>query len=328
VRDIVPKDKSDPKKRPVKPPSGSLISDNTPLKDKLLEAKNPSTSVSRLGKLANDASKEVRLAVAQNPSTGSAILVSLAIDAELEIVKAVVRHEHLPPSSMLDLAVNGQITVRLEIAGWFKTPADILGILANDVEASIRQAVAYNPATGQTILNRLAQDPNSDVRVMVASNPQTPRGTLELLSNDTDVVGRAAKETLDGGLQDVLTRSVIALPLLKQIEQKDNPMPTVSRAVSRIEADGAQAIKHAVVIDLNLDYRTGIEGARGQLKKLLGQLNAGPIIEGIETIGQFVFLELTQAQLAELVKNDQQPTVAWMDRAIYRVWPDFEVRAL
>jgi hypothetical protein len=57
VRDIVPKDK--PKKRPVKPPSGSLISDNTPLEEKLLEAKNPSTSVSRLGKLANDAFKEV-----------------------------------------------------------------------------------------------------------------------------------------------------------------------------------------------------------------------------------------------------------------------------
>jgi Leucine rich repeat variant len=327
VRDIVPKDK--PKKRPVKPPSGSLISDNTSLEDKLLEAKNPSISGSRLGKLANDASKEVRLAVARNPSTSSAILVSLASDTDLEIVKTVVRHEHLPSETLSVLAVHPDPTVRIETARWFKTPNTILASMSNDTNGLVRQAIAYNPATDRGTLNRLAEDTNRDVRIMVASNPQTPTATLKQLSNDTDVgVKRAAMESLDGSLQDVLTRSVIALPLLKQIEQQDSPLPTVSEATSRIERDGTQPAKHAVVIDLNLDFRNGIEGARSQLKTLLGQLNAGPITEKIETIGQFVFIELTQAQLVELVQLDHQPKKAWIDRTIYRIWPDFEVRAM
>jgi len=122
----------------------------------------------------------------------------------------------------------------------------------------------------------------------------------------------------EGFVPDVLDSSVIAFPLMDILKNKPNP--------------------HRVVIDLNLNFPGGREEARAQVKKLFDQARresssvAKPSPEeklSSDPGAQYVYAELDAATIKAIVRLDREasgdsPT----ERAIFHVWPDFEIRAL
>jgi serine protease AprX len=129
----------------------------------------------------------------------------------------------------------------------------------------------------------------------------------------------AASESSEGEQRfdpTVLDKAVIALPLM-EILQKDREGKT-----------------HSVIIDLNLDYPLGRAGASEQVKKLLDKITAEDKTQGInESMSrrsqQYLFARLKETAIKELVKQDNAEVDAAVSpqRAIHRIWPDFEVEA-
>jgi len=116
-----------------------------------------------------------------------------------------------------------------------------------------------------------------------------------------------------GFVPDVLDSSVIAFPLMERLKNEPDRL-------------------HHVVIDLNLNYPGGRERARARIDELFEQANTQPD-SGAElssdTGSQYVFAELDAETIKAIVRLDREaagdsPT----ERAIYHVWPDFEIRAL
>lgn len=115
---------------------------------------------------------------------------------------------------------------------------------------------------------------------------------------------------------DVLDKMVIALPLMEILKQDTDGQP------------------HDVIIDLNLDHPKGRDGAREKVERLLEQITAGDQSQGIKQAmskrsQQYLFARLNKRSLEDLVKQDNlniDGTVS-SQRAIYRIWPDFEVEA-
>jgi serine protease AprX len=116
-----------------------------------------------------------------------------------------------------------------------------------------------------------------------------------------------------GFVPDVLDSSVIAFPLMERLKNEPDRL-------------------HHVVIDLNLNYPGGREGARARVKELFDDVREKPNSDAklsSDPGSQYVFAELDAKTLKAIVRLDRQaagdsPT----DRAIFHVWPDFEIRAL
>jgi serine protease AprX len=124
---------------------------------------------------------------------------------------------------------------------------------------------------------------------------------------------------------ETLLRTVIAIPLIERLDDLQ-PIP--------------------VVIDLNLDYPQGRDDARKwiiqKVEQLIEQMgtNKAPHYQGLDLVKseysqQYLFGRLEGDIIRELVKQDGQPkgelrnpTNSLKDRAIFRVWLDFEVKAL
>ena len=110
----------------------------------------------------------------------------------------------------------------------------------------------------------------------------------------------------------VLDKTVIAIPLLE-----------------RIQRDSEQAID--VIIDLNLEFAGGVPNARQQVFRLFERAKerspggADQTLRGqTNGIAQYVFGRAKGTVIQELVRLDKEETA----HAIYRIWPDFEVRPL
>jgi len=111
----------------------------------------------------------------------------------------------------------------------------------------------------------------------------------------------------------ILDKSVVAIPLLRQLDA---------------QPEGT----HAIVIDLNLQYGGGLEGARDWVVKevsrvisemgVLKEPQQGLNLERSKLSRQYLFGKLEARVIRELVRRNS--TV----QAIYRLWPDFKVRAL
>jgi subtilisin family serine protease len=127
----------------------------------------------------------------------------------------------------------------------------------------------------------------------------------------------------------VLDRSVIALPLLKRMEETpDKPL--------------------AVIIDLNLEYHEGRKAAGKAIQEDIDRLRRGAPDQGVnvaksEFTNQYLFARLKPDVIRAIVESDrvrgtppkgkkkskkksEAPRVA--SRAIYRIWPDFEIKKL
>lgn len=126
-----------------------------------------------------------------------------------------------------------------------------------------------------------------------------------------------------------LDRTVIAMPLLK---------------VLKAEADGEiEPEPHKVIIDLNLEFPGGREAARkwviDAIKNLIASAPPGePADQEIfekrgELTPQYVFASLRARVIQDLVtldsgtKKDESGN-PFRARAIYHIWPDFEISAL
>ena len=116
-----------------------------------------------------------------------------------------------------------------------------------------------------------------------------------------------------GFVPDVLDSSVIAFPLMERMKNEpDRP--------------------HHVVIDLNLNYPGGREEARARVTDLLDEADQQPDSSAKLSSGagsQYVFAQLPAEIIKAIVRLDREaagdsPT----RRAIFHVWPDFEIRAL
>lgn len=80
-----------------------------------------------------------------------------------------------------------------------------------------------------------------------------------------------------------------------------------------------------IMIELNLGFQPTVRAAMrriGYLWRLIGA--AG---EPVELADQFMVGELTTAQIKQVVSADAVPQ-SWPGRAIYRIWPDFDVQPL
>jgi serine protease AprX len=143
----------------------------------------------------------------------------------------------------------------------------------------------------------------------------------------------------------VLDKTVIAIPLLEQIRENER---RPKRAI------------YDVIIDLNLEYPNGRDGARDWVianvenaKAIVEKQGAlltetqGVDLEKSQQTNQYLFAALEGRLIQELVRLDEQAASALAEqgqitpaapggasipktsyRAIYRIWPDFEVTAL
>ncbi len=138
---------------------------------------------------------------------------------------------------------------------------------------------------------------------------------------------------------ETLDRTVIAIPLLNRLNEE----------IKRLEEN--RTLKRevfAVIIDVNLEYPEGRQGARDWVKdktnKIISEIGSkkNAVLQGIsekksELSQQYIFAVLEGDVIRELVRRDNQPKVEPTDktigasvgpRAIYHIWPDFEIRTL
>jgi len=123
-----------------------------------------------------------------------------------------------------------------------------------------------------------------------------------------------------------LDRTVIAIPLLKTLEAE--------------AAGKADPTPHKVIIDLNLEFPGGREAANkwviATIKRLLAnaaEKDQEVFEERSELTPQYVFASLRGDVIQELVRLDADTKKDEKDnpfeaRAIYHIWPDFEISAL
>jgi len=123
----------------------------------------------------------------------------------------------------------------------------------------------------------------------------------------------------------ILDRTVIAIPLLEQINAER-------------DAGGVRAVRH-VIIDLNLAFEGGrakaLERVRiladhvlRDLHKVKSRQGLSSMMEGDEPADlQYVFAAIDGDVIREIVQRDQSESLR-THRAIYKIWPDFELKPL
>ena len=132
-----------------------------------------------------------------------------------------------------------------------------------------------------------------------------------------------------GFLPEVLDSTVIARPLLKDLEEaemKGSPEP----------------IK--IIIDLNLEYLDGRDAARARAEDLIKQVVGKENFENTKPINrmktrfskQYIFCQLSPKEIRKLVFLDQEKTAKATaegkrpvtPRSIFHIWPDFKINSL
>lgn len=144
----------------------------------------------------------------------------------------------------------------------------------------------------------------------------------------------------------VLDRTVIALPLIKELAE-ENPGRSWKSDDPRIGewTPDRQWKTHKVIIDANLQFTGGRIAARRRVRRLLGQilrhapagrtLASGQGLNEIKTSlsQQYLFATLEGWVIEELVRQDSLKAdgtgkAPANERALYRIWPDFPVHGL
>ncbi len=121
-----------------------------------------------------------------------------------------------------------------------------------------------------------------------------------------------------GFLPRVLDRTVIAIPLLE-----------------KFKAEHARTV-FDIIIDLNLEFKEGIPGARRLILKAITDVlrdqkkdrsAQGASHADVEDF-QYIFTALDREAIRELVRRDTQRGPQKHERSIYHIWPDFALRPL
>ena len=165
---------------------------------------------------------------------------------------------------------------------------------------------------------------------MVAAGwPGQPRKSLEgstmsakkskkaaIKKNGRRVVKKALETSQNEDRLSRLDKSIIAMPLLDQLK-------------------GATAAdSFDIIIDLNLLYRGGLENAKEHSIKLIDKIvksqqtsSRGVAREKSKLAFQYIFAQLTKAEIINMVESDAAQSGPGNPPAIYKIWPDFEVEA-
>ncbi|WP_217478362.1 S8 family peptidase [Pararobbsia alpina] len=137
----------------------------------------------------------------------------------------------------------------------------------------------------------------------------------------------------------VLDRTAVAIPLLEDL---------IAEQKRLAETPGTKRRLYPVIIDLHLEYPGGRDSARTRVRKLIADIfrdkkQAWKIIESEQGINepktrmseQYLFATLEGRVIQELIRRDRasgpedasdSPSVT--KQAVYRIWPDFPVKAL
>ena len=105
-------------------------------------------------------------------------------------------------------------------------------------------------------------------------------------------------------------------------------------AVHLLKDMGEEAEKtvHRVVIDLHFGFPEGRDAAArtvGDYVRQAIESSHRQLDEGVEKrLPQYVVARLTADSIREVVRLDQAAAASGRGRAIYRIWPDFKIRAL
>jgi serine protease AprX len=145
---------------------------------------------------------------------------------------------------------------------------------------------------------------------------------------------------------EVLDKTVIAIPLLKILEDEKEAQEKARKARRRYEHKLI-----GVILDLNLEYRLGRDKCRERVRQLVAEAieiaatDKAPGPQGInqhksDFSNQYMFAKLEPPVIRELVRLDgprgrpdegetvEQRTARTTQRAIYRIWPDFKIKKL
>jgi subtilisin family serine protease len=139
-------------------------------------------------------------------------------------------------------------------------------------------------------------------------------------------------------LPEVLDRTAIAIPLLKELKAEHEAILRGEKTERRV---------YDIIIDLHLEYPGGRQGARERVKALIDRIvrasekgrRIGPGTQGINDAKsslsqQYLFARLEGPVIQELIRLDRLSERAGKRQpnrsrpAIYRIWPDFKVKAL
>lgn len=171
-----------------------------------------------------------------------------------------------------------------------------------------------------------------------ASAKKTAR-TERAAADAAKVTDPSPAEEEAGFTPRTLDRSIIAIPLLRQLVEE-------STRIARETAEGGEPRpkKYDVVIDLHLEYPGGREEARDRVRELVKLLP--PRGDGTRPVlrdtSQYMFASLRGDEIRKLVELDRDTSpppapgakrargkrASAPARAIFRIWPDFEVKAL
>jgi serine protease AprX len=136
---------------------------------------------------------------------------------------------------------------------------------------------------------------------------------------------------------EVLDKTVIAVPLLDILKREEEARRRNKRRKPEV---------HAVIIDLNLEYPGGREGAREwvmrEIERMVAGLGRAAQAQGVdveksEFSEQYLFARLEGRVIRELVRRDGESDkpeltnltagAGFGPRAIYHIWPDFKIKS-
>jgi serine protease AprX len=137
----------------------------------------------------------------------------------------------------------------------------------------------------------------------------------------------------------ILDRSVIAIPLLEEINKDDNEVHSVIIDVNLDYDEGRdagrkwirEAIKNAIAIIAPSDEKQGVREKKSDLSNqyLFARLNGKVIRElvrlDVERAGSEAKTAKKPRQSKKRGKASVQSAVQYRFRAIYRIWPDFKI---
>jgi serine protease AprX len=138
---------------------------------------------------------------------------------------------------------------------------------------------------------------------------------------------------------EVLDRTAIAIPLLKELKAEDEAIAKGTQSTRKV---------YDVIIDLHLEYPGGRDEARKRVKGLIDEIidakknewsidtaKQGINIAKTEFTEQYVFGRFEGRVIKELIRRDRPPADGAEEQpasrarpAVYRIWPDFPVKPL
>ncbi|WP_019970095.1 S8 family peptidase [Mycobacterium sp. 141] len=170
------------------------------------------------------------------------------------------------------------------------------------VEQLIGAGVAAQPAGAAT-----------PVQLTAAGRRGVDAACASALAADERALAPAAQAVVGLG-RDPLLAGVITPPLRAKFLVPPHGDPATARDVL-----------WPIMIELNLRYAGGMDAAMQRVRDLW-QLVGGVEVP-VPVAGQYLVGELTTGQIEGLVSADAVPQ-RWPERAVYRVWPDFETHPL